>query len=273
MRPLLAVALVLVAVAPADADPQHGKKKPPADPAEAAYQDGRRHYDLREWDDAIASFKESYRLRTDERSLFNIAQAYRLKGDCVDALGFYQTYKRNFPDAEGIPAVDKLIVDIEPCVREKTPPPVKPTKPGKTPGPAEPTDTTTTTEPALGAPAKTPPSPPPPPPAGSPGHGKRVAGITVASVGLVAIAGGVFFGLQAQSKAQDVEGGRGTFDPQLQADGQAADRNAKILFIGGGALVATGVIVYLLGRSHSEVEHVAVVPVSGGGVLAWRASF
>jgi len=62
---------------------------PAPDPAgEAAYQEGRRLYDLREWDRAITKFKEAYELRHDAASLFNIAQAYRLKGDCVEALGF-----------------------------------------------------------------------------------------------------------------------------------------------------------------------------------------
>ena len=251
----------------AHADPQHAKKKPPADPADAAYQEGRRHYDLREWDQAIVSFKESYRLRTNERSLFNIAQAYRLKGDCVEAMGFYQTYKRNFPDADGIPVVDKLISDIDACVREKTPTPAPPLPlPLPLPTPvigSEPTEKRD----------HTPVMPPPPLPPASPGHGKRVAGVTLASVGLVALAGGVYFGLQAQSKARDVAGGGGVFDPQLEADGQADDRNAQILFIGGGALVATGVVVYMLGRSHGEVEHVAIVPTRGGGLLSWRASF
>jgi hypothetical protein len=60
-----------------------------ADPAEDAYQRGRSHYDLHEWDQAIAEFKEAYRIRSDAASLFNIAQSYRLKGDCAQAACFY----------------------------------------------------------------------------------------------------------------------------------------------------------------------------------------
>ena len=42
-----------------------------ADPAEDAYQEGLRLYDLREWEAAIAKFKETYKLRSDPASLFN----------------------------------------------------------------------------------------------------------------------------------------------------------------------------------------------------------
>ena len=260
-RALVVAFAACAAVTTASADSHKKPTKPakPEDPAEVAYQEGRRHYDLREWDEAIASFKESYRMRTDERSLFNIAQSYRLKGDCVEALGFYQTYKRNFPDAEGVPAVDKLMPDIEKCAHDKAAADAKlpPTKP----------------LPAQQEPAQ--------PPAGEsdavddahPGRTKRIAGIVVGGVGIAAIATGVVFGLHAQSLASDVGTGMGTFDPQLQADGQDADRNAKILFAAGGALVVTGVVLYLVGRPGSEAAHVAIVPSPTGGSLSWRASF
>jgi tetratricopeptide (TPR) repeat protein len=91
----------------------------PADPAESAYQEGRRLYDVQDWDGAIAKFKEAYKLRPDARSLFNIAQAYRLKGDCTQAQSFYRTYKRNFPDAANIATVDKFLA--EPCAKDTAP--------------------------------------------------------------------------------------------------------------------------------------------------------
>ena len=83
--------------------------------ADEAYAEGRRLYDLRDWDRAIKKFKEAYELRPDAPSLFNIAQAYRLKGDCQDALAFYRTYRRNYPEAKNIAAVDKFIDDLDPC--------------------------------------------------------------------------------------------------------------------------------------------------------------
>src|SRR5258707_14327190 len=90
-----------------------------AAPGDDEYREGRRHYDLREWDQAIASFKEAYRLRSDAASLFNIAQSYRLKGDCASALGFYKTFKRNFSDEKNIATVDQLITEVGPCAQQQ----------------------------------------------------------------------------------------------------------------------------------------------------------
>ncbi|MGE0551668.1 MAG: hypothetical protein AB7O24_21075, partial [Kofleriaceae bacterium] len=61
------------------------KPPTPTDPADVAYREGRRLYDLREFPQAIERFKEAYRLREDPASLFNIAQSYRLLGDCPNA--------------------------------------------------------------------------------------------------------------------------------------------------------------------------------------------
>ena len=71
-RVLLVLIAVLTATGAAHA-------QAPNAAADAAYQEGRRLYDLREWDAAIAKFKEAYRLRPDAQSLYNIAQANRLK--------------------------------------------------------------------------------------------------------------------------------------------------------------------------------------------------
>jgi len=119
---MLAVLLLSAPVAwtpSAHAQPAPGPAQP--DAAEAAYREGRRLYDLHEWDAAIAKFKEAYRLRSDPASLFNIAQSYRLKGDCGEASSFYKTYRRNFPTASNIAKVDKFIADLEPCAKPTVP--------------------------------------------------------------------------------------------------------------------------------------------------------
>lgn len=104
-----------------------------ADPAEDAYREGRKLYDLQEWDQAIEKFKIAYKLRSDAASLFNIAQAYRLKGDCPEASRTYKSYKRNFPAAANIDKVDQFIAQLEPCANKPASPPseksTKPTKP------------------------------------------------------------------------------------------------------------------------------------------------
>ena len=112
-------------------------------PADAAFDEGVRLYDLQDWDAAIAKFKEAYRLRAEPRSLFDIAQSYRLKGDCAEAQSFYKTYRRNYPDAPNIDKVDKFIADLEACAKSKadrsaSPPQTTPTPPA----PPSPTNAT-----------------------------------------------------------------------------------------------------------------------------------
>lgn len=293
-RVSLVAALLLAAATTASAGPAAGKKPPDkTDPGEAAYREGRRHYDLREWDEAIESFKESYRIKGDERSLFNIAQAYRLKGDCVSALGFYQTYKRNFPDADGIAAVDKLLGDVEACAKKakqtQQKPPVEPAE-THAPSPvdhehdrdhvevhadpvtADPTDGdgegSAHVERGHGRDVDRPEATPA-------GHGRalRITGIALGAVGIGGLVGGGLLALHAHSISDQVSNGSGTFDMQLQQDGQAASRNATLCFIGGGVFVAGGVVLYMLGRPSETLAHVSFAPSARGGAFAWRGSF
>ncbi len=90
------------------------------DRATVAYKEGLRLLDVHEWGGAIASFKEAYKLRADASSLFGIAQAYRLSGDCVEALGYYETFRRNFPkDKKGLAKVEWAINELQPCLKER----------------------------------------------------------------------------------------------------------------------------------------------------------
>src|SRR6266545_4014394 len=174
-------------IALAIATPAASQPAPRTDAAEMAYQEGRRLYDLREWDKAIVKFKESYKLRSDAASLFNIAQSYRQKGDCAEAIGFYRTYKRNFPTAPNIDKVDAFTTELEPCAqqqataskKEPTAPIGEPTKAGGEPiKPAEPTSPTVVDR----------------------GAGKRTAGLVIGGAGVLVVGTGFVFGLLAKSK-------------------------------------------------------------------------
>ncbi len=233
----------------------------PKDAAQAAYEEGRKLYDLREWDQAIAKFKEAYRLRSDAPSLFNIAQAYRLKGDCREAVSFYKTYIRNFPTEKGADKAQKFVAELGDC---------------KDQAPAEPT---TTPPPVITPPPVTPepqvmpaPTPAPPDAPSSPGRGLRIAGIVTGVVGIGALGAGVYFGVSARGKQSDLEDG-GVWDPVLYDEGQRADRNAKILLGAGGAAVIGAAVLYYLGvRAGSEAQ-VAIVPRGDGATMVWSSAF
>jgi len=237
----------------------------PADPAEAAYQEARRLYDLREWDAAIAKFKEAYRLRPDAPSLFNIAQSYRLQGDCIEAASFYRTYKRNFPGEKNIDKVDKFIVDMDACAKTQPAKPAPPKPEPIAPAPVNPEPT------AVQAPVKTVVIVD-----ADPGKTKRVAGLIVGGFGVVALGGSVFYALRARSAAQDAEKAKqgDTWSPAIESRGEAAARNGKIALGVGAALVGTGVVLYVLGRrSSAEATQVGVIPSHDGATLVFGSAF
>lgn len=276
--------LLLLALA-ASAPAAHAQPAAPT-AADTALTEGRRLYDLQEWDAAIEKFKESYRLRADAPALFNIAQAYRLKGDCAQAASFYKTFKRNFPRER---SVDNFIAAMEECAKtqpakpEPKPVPVKPA-PVK-PAPVTTTPVTTTPDPVTTTPAlstsvaSVAPEPldePPPPAAGSPGKGLRLAGLGTMGAGALALGVGVVFGFKARGAASDAEdlAPGSTWDPSIQERGESADRNAKILMITGGvALVAGGALYYLGMSKQREATSVSLVPTRDGASLAWSGSF
>lgn len=224
----------------------------PSKPGEAEYLEGRRFYDLREWDKSIASFKEAYRLRSDAASLFNIAQAYRLKGDCVEASAFYKTYKRNFPDATNIAFVDKLIADLETCAQQQAAAAkVEPTNPI---GPRPPHQVV-------------------PAPIADRGRPTRVTGLAIGGVGAVLVGTGFVFGALARSRAADVTNGGNAemppvFDSKLEDSGRRFDTLAKVSWGVGVAAIAGGVVLYMMGKRNSE-PRVALVPHAHGALVVW----
>ena len=295
--------LVLLAVVLA----ARGAAAQPAAPnpaADTALAEGRRLYDLQEWDQAIAKFKEAYRLREDAPALFNIAQSYRLKGDCASAASFYKTFKRKFPAEKNLDKVEKFIVEMEACAKaapaKTTPTTTTPTtttpipNPGTpdptktaitttsgTPEPTTTTTTTTTTTPAtigsttstsgtVGGVATTIPAP------ASPGKELRLTGMIVGGVGAVALGAGAFFGVRARSAASDAQdlAPGSTWMPGIEERGEQAEKKAKIFLIAGGVAVVTGTVLFTLGvKKGKEASSVSFVPEQGGASMAWATAF
>lgn len=214
----------------------------PAADAAAANTEGLRLYDIHDWDAAIAKFKEAYRLRPDALSLFNLAQANRLKGDCTEALQFYRTYRRNYPEQANLPKVEKFITEMEGCARKPAPVVVAPVPPD-------------------GA-----------SPATRPGHGKRLAGVVIASAGGLAVVVGAVFAVKASQKADEVTHLTGAWQPVLQSDGERDAHLSIAMFAVGSAAILGGAALYVLGRS-SPAEHVSVIPQRGGAAIAWGHAF
>ncbi len=271
--------------------------QPAPDPAAAAYQEGRRLYDIREWDQAIVKFKEAYRLQPEARSLFNIAQSYRLKGDCVEALGFYKTFKRNYP-TEQTDKVDKFIIEMDACAKAVRPAdPIKPvvTPDAVKPDPVKPADTV---KPDPIPPVVTP-KPDPikpelvsvsPPPAAGPLDGRpptrpaarswmKWTGIATMGVGVIAMGLGAKFALDGRKLGDDLREACAISCTSAQAlaiedNGQAANSRAVIGVAVGGVAIAGGIVLFVLSRSAGETPpSVSITPTRGGASASYSLTF
>ncbi len=229
--------------------------------ADAALQDGRRLYNVQDWDAAIAKFKDAYKLRPDAASLFNIAQSYRLKGDCAAAAIQYRTYRRNYPNERNIDKVETFIVDMDACAAKANPAPVVAPAPAPDPPVTQPR-----------APAE-----PPPPAKASPAL--RWGGVAAIGIGAVGLGLGVKFALDGRSAEDDLAKACAVSCTSAQAlgiesDGHAANTKTVVFSAIGGAAVIGGVIMLVLSRGgSSETARVSITPTAGGATAAYGFAF
>jgi hypothetical protein len=138
-----------------------------------------------------------------------------------------------------------------------------------------------------GSPAPSPradPAPPPvvaveaPAPTARPMSGLRLAGIGVGAGGVVAIGVGTVFGVMAQATSAKVANAErdasGRIIGLTRVEGLALDEQqrtqavlANTFWIAGGAMAATGVVLFFLGR---DVGEVTVIPMGSGLAVTGR---
>lgn len=290
MKLVAIVMALLCAAAPAAAQTPEAEAE-----AERLYKEGNLHFELAEWDQAIAKFRDGYKLVQLPLFLYNIAQAYRQKNDCVNARAFYKSYLRKEPTGDFAERSKKRVAEMEECITNKggdlndeppdpadpiaedpkvEDPKVEDPKIDKGPDPARPSK-------EIPPPHRVPdgPSTEPTPEGGTPpGRTKRGVGLLTAAVGVVLAGTGGYFTSKARAANRDVEAAcedTCTADEvaAFDAEGNAAERNAAILYVTGGVAIAAGIGVYLWGLSELDDHHrVAIVPSPGGAsvVAGWR---
>jgi tetratricopeptide (TPR) repeat protein len=257
---------------PAAADTAQERK------AKELYEQGNTHYDLAEYDQAIDLFKQAYALSRRPTLLYNIAQAYRLKGDCEQALQVYKNYLRVDPSSQLRAKVESRIAEMETCVKDPSRKPVgRETVEKQGQG---------TIAPVVPPPQEARPVEPPVAPVAREtqrgGGTKKLIGLALGVVGVAAVGTGVYFSIDAGDKADQVAAACPMTSPcdwnddlsGLQSDGEAAERNAIILYSVGAAALVGGGVMYYFGMS--EAKHapaVALVPARGGASLAAAWSF
>lgn len=278
-----------------------------ANATEAArlYNEGKRHFDIGEYAQAIASWKQSYLRSSAPLLLFNIAQAYRLSNNCAQANRFYLNYRRSEPHPKNQAELDKAMAKcagVEPATGDAAPSSPAAVTTGNPPAPA-PTEAArpaTTTEPPGPAPTTTPattPTGPASPPAGAPvasppaaapadhatptpssrGGGLRTAGLVTGSVGAVALVASGVYGIKARQDSNTVAdapvGTPFTGDVAMADErGQTAASRARVLVGVGAVLAVAGGAMWYVGHRLGDA-HVDVAIMPGHTEVTFSCAF
>jgi tetratricopeptide (TPR) repeat protein len=240
----IALALVLALTASAAAETNVEK-------ARGHFKQGKAFQDAGVFERAAEEFKLAYAADPRPEMLFNIAQAYRLAKRAAEALDYFKQYLDKQPNGAGADEARKHVVTLtkqidEEAAAKEAPPP-------------------TTLPPVAPPPVATPPAPPP-----SGGRGLRIAGILTASTGIAAVAYGVKLAFDARGAAREIDDHVGPWtedDKDTFEGGERANRNMKIAYAVGGALVIGGGVLYFFGRRAAAApvvtERSASVVVTG----------
>jgi tetratricopeptide (TPR) repeat protein len=286
----IALVLTLVATAqnalaqPAPPSPQSPQATPAASDdakkaeAKALYEKGLSHYNLGEFDLAIEAFRKSYAISQAPGLLFNIAQSFRLKKDYEQATYFYQTYLRLKPDAPNRADVEERLKEMQDALEEQKKLGNKPPIGTVSPDGGTTTTTTTTTPNGTTTTTTTNDKQTPTGETGVKSTSLITAGYATGGAGVALVLTGVVFGKLAKNAERDLQklNDGGTWTPAQQDRYDAGKRNntiAVISFIAGGAAIATGATLFVLGTMKKSSTEVAIMPTAHGTSVAVGWSF
>ncbi|HEU0033661.1 MAG TPA: tetratricopeptide repeat protein [Kofleriaceae bacterium] len=262
MRALAAILAAGVFAAPLSV---HADPAVPAKARELAAK-GKEAHQKGDYARAIAAFKEAYVIAPSPALLFNLAQAYRLQGNCDDAVLMYQRYLASGPDAEGRELAEGHLATVQRCVQKRNLNIPMDESMQYLSMPTPPKD--------LGIVDKPVDSPRDP---STSGRLKKDIGIGVGVGGLAALAVAGYYGYRAYDASNEVEdlyasGAKWKQIQPIDERGKSAATTAKIFGVGGGAALATGITLYVLGKRTERLAPIAVTPTAKGAQvgMAWR---
>src|SRR4051794_14490315 len=108
LRGIVATALLCALAGSAFADNKEAARE--------SYTEGKRHYDLGEYDSALEAFKKAYLNYEEPVFLFNIAQCYRALGDKPAAARTYRAFLRNWPKAPNREQVERIVAQLDEAI-------------------------------------------------------------------------------------------------------------------------------------------------------------
>ncbi|MDQ3364834.1 MAG: hypothetical protein M3680_05340 [Myxococcota bacterium] len=218
---------------------------------------------------AIDLYLEAYAIVPLAVLLSNVGAEYQKLKKPVEALKYFCMYLEKDPKGQSwtfataqavtlqLELGNEGVTEAEPCkapVVVVTPPPSDPVDPPLVQAP--PIETTS-------------------------GGGLRLVGLGAAGAGVIAIGVSVFFGMKAKDVSDQIS--NHPMDEQwpadirdLEAKGQAHEDKQVLFMIAGGALLATGTVLYLVGGpKRRSTEQVTITPTlsPGGGGFVARGSF
>ncbi len=266
---LFGLALGLVLAAPVGAAPSPAAAVDPEtdrilNQARIEFDAGTDHYAAGRYEEAIRRFQAGYALVPRPNFLVNIGQAFRKLGNLERAKEAYVAYVRALPANSALrDQALQVLAEIEVQLQDQEAArPVASAPPQATPLPL------VTPIPPARAPA---------PPRTSLG---AWLGLGIGGAGLALVATGVGFQIRARSASghlEEASRNESVFNPNEEAAGQRAEKIGNGLFAAGGAVMAAGLLLYLVvdstsGTSSTEVASSPVqVGLSPAGVsLAGR---
>ena len=238
--------------APAPSDAPTGDKK---EQARAYVNAGLRAHDQGDYDAAIALYQRAYDLVPHPALFFNMGQSHRLAGRRREALDMYRRYLTEVPTGALADQTRIWIAALE-------------SEPANEP-------------PAERGPSEVAPADASPIPSGAPGaltataeersspddlaRPWRIAAGATAGAGLISAAAGSYFGWRARRISNELSEPNAVYFPEKAQEGKSAEKTMFILYGIGGALIAGGAAMYVLGGlGHDEESSAtALTPVVG----------
>jgi tetratricopeptide (TPR) repeat protein len=202
---------------------------------------GTKEYDLGHYAEAVKEYEQAYRAKPHPELLFNVGQAFRGLGDADNAIRAFKSYLRRLPDAPNRSQVEERIAELQKSLELQRKSDVRPPQGTLPPGPLQIVLQAPTTRSANDAELRA-------------ARKKRIAGFAVAGAGIAGLAlGGAFLGLAGSANNQIVSGTMWSESQQSRRDSFVAANIA--CFAIGGAAVATGLVLYLVGRHDAHKQY------------------
>jgi len=269
ISPVLVSAIVL-------ATSSLARSAPPPVSARARVQ-ARVHFDRaeaakarRDYDAAATEYLAAYDQYPQPELIYDAAEMARLADHKQQALDYFQRYLALDGDGRGAAAARASIEALTAAITAERDAARRDSAPPATPPPLMPPPTA---DHAAGI-ASTP-APSESRDAAEADHGRtqRLAGLATGGAGVLAIGAGVLFGFHARHLASQANHAT-VYDPDLDARGDAANRNMWIAYGVGGLALTGGAILYYLGShaDRADEPRVTIVPALAPSSLAITAS-